>query len=1105
MEQTLSNFTIQSHLGQGGMGQVYLAYDNELRRKVALKIMHSHLAETEQFQERFVQEAQIAARLGDHPHIVTIYSFSRQPPSLLLVMEYVATGSLRAFLRDHYQTKQEYLPLDEVVELIGQIGAALDYAHHQGVIHRDIKPDNVLLKQMPGNAAGFQALLTDFGLAKLAEDAGFHTKTGVLVGTFHYMAPEQFEMPRRFELSPATDLYALGIVLYELVVGTLPFRPRDVWEAADMHLKQTPPLPSLERAGLPEGFDAVLMRALAKTPGERYPSGAALHNALKAALHSAPVALTELETGPLRAEKIDSLTNYLHVRSTVAANQELTLTPPAAPLVMPHSAYDQLLIWRPDGAQQVEPLRLNDITLGRTADNTIVLSDVTVSRHHARLRRQPDGSYLVEDVGSSGGTFLGEARLLPNLPEVWSPAQTLRLGRYQLQLQVRAGVPHLALEQDTAQVKIETPASPPPVSRTALLTSGNAPVAISFAPNPLVLEAGGQATLQVDIVHMGSLVEHYRLVLEGLPAEWVTVPGHELQLMPGTAGAFTLSLHPPRRWSSTAGTHRFTLHILSRTREGEVAAGEGTLTLRPFDDFAVDLHPTVVRLPGTAEFTIHQRGNAPASFSVTARDEEGALQFNPPEKPLTIRPGHKEKVTITLSALAPPPAERRVKFEVRAASESDVEQGRSGEAILTPVVPVEKPFYIFIDPAGQRHPLTLPESAMPAAGILEWLRPIVRLPAGVYFLASGKTEQRILPGQTLREVGLHERDIVLIRLDVTAAPAPSTVAPPPPVIEKPTYIFVDPQQKRHTLTLPEDHMPVVSILEWLRRAIRLPAGDYALVNGKTGVRLMPGQRLPEAGLRDKDVLLIEREVKIEEKPLPPTIRRESPPQRPVTPPQAPPPVYGQPLYMPPAPYPAPQRRRRSLSCIRCLPGLILLSIIGVIGAAVFGPAIGWTVADFQLFFSHQTYTGTLFEMNYPGDWEQVTIEETVIFTDSAALAEAARAGAEPDLVEYDAGAVVLFEFGEDNGIATGPRQLIEAWTGESEGSWETDAKTLGGNEAAYARRFDQDCDAEQRCDYLIIAVEIDNQFALLVGITRAGDLADYEDTFFAMARTLQTK
>ncbi|NWF69256.1 MAG: protein kinase [Chloroflexi bacterium] len=274
--QTLDHYRVEQLLGQGGMGMIYQAIDINTQRPVALKVMHDHLTNNQQFKQRFQQEAETVAGL-DHPNIVRVLEFSHNPKRLYIVMELVSGGSLRDHLARLHR-EGHGLPLDEALTIGRQIAEALHYAHERGIIHRDVKPDNILLRPLSEDVPSrFQAMLTDFGLAKLAEGMRF-TVTGRLLGTYAYASPEQCNAEKN--LDGRTDIYALGVVLYEMTAGRMPFEPKTPMEALRVHTKVPPPPPSSVMADYPAALEAVVLKCLEKARDARYANGKELANAL---------------------------------------------------------------------------------------------------------------------------------------------------------------------------------------------------------------------------------------------------------------------------------------------------------------------------------------------------------------------------------------------------------------------------------------------------------------------------------------------------------------------------------------------------------------------------------------------------------------------------------------------------------------------------------------------------------------------------------------------------------------------------------------------------------------------------------------------------------
>lgn len=269
--QQLDHYRIDRLVGSGGMGSVYQAFDLNLARPVALKVMHAQYAAQPEFQRRFQQEAQAIARLS-HPSIVNIYQFGRRQGYWYIVMEYIVGLSLGAYIKQLAQRRQ-VVALGETLDLIAQVAEALGYAHWQGVVHRDVKPDNILIQRLerPWHPDGLplRAVVTDFGLAKLLQ-GGVDTQADIMLGTLPYMSPEQVTGD---SLDGRSDLYALGVVLYQLATGKLPFDIKSPTDAVIKHLNENPPEPPQPSPRFPPDCGKYHHEGSGKKAGQSVPNG----------------------------------------------------------------------------------------------------------------------------------------------------------------------------------------------------------------------------------------------------------------------------------------------------------------------------------------------------------------------------------------------------------------------------------------------------------------------------------------------------------------------------------------------------------------------------------------------------------------------------------------------------------------------------------------------------------------------------------------------------------------------------------------------------------------------------------------------------------------
>lgn len=611
-------YKLEALLGDGGMGTVYRAYDLNLDRQMAIKLMHAHFARRAEFRARLIQEAKTAAQL-DHPSVVGIYDFGDSSEGLFIGMEYVDGGSLRDHLR-RLQRMQKYLPLSQSLQIAAQIADALDYAYGKGIIHRDVKPGNIMLKRLsrpdePGEQP-FRAMLTDFGLVKLAEGTGL-TQSGATLGTPTYMSPEQCAGET---LGASSDLYSLGIVLYELVTNRLPFSFQSLSEAISAHTKgDMPPNAREWRQDVPPLVDSILTRTLAKNPEERYATGAEMAEALRSAM----VALAGAPTQIMVRDEMDIL-------------ERVSDPPPGY----------ELLIDTPGHPTSTVPLTKSVITLGRNADNDIVLPADGVSRHHARLQATALG-WEVMDLGGINGTLLNERRLRAEDATPASPGAKIHIGPYELTLHG----PEVAIfEPVEAQNTLPTLGRVTPGLQTAVSQPNTIPdtIALFLANDKLSVEPGQDVTINVEVVNRGQVDDRVSLRVQGVPAAWLTTPSEFITLPAGETAQIAVGIRPPKHRSTPTGRQRVRLQLISQRHPDLETAVTASLQIGQFVAFEAAIDTEEIVLPGLINVTVQNTGNAPADFSIVARDRQQALHFQGERGRIRLQPGQTAKVELQI-------------------------------------------------------------------------------------------------------------------------------------------------------------------------------------------------------------------------------------------------------------------------------------------------------------------------------------------------------------------------------------------------------------------------------------------------------------------------
>ncbi|MBM2850281.1 MAG: Protein kinase protein, partial [Anaerolineales bacterium] len=299
--KTIGPYRVVEQVGVGGMATVYKAYQPSMDRYVAIKILPHYLSQDPEFVKRFQREARAIAKL-EHAHILPVHDYGEYEGIAYIVMRYVEAGTLKD------RMAQGQLPLDEIGRLIEQIGGALDYAHRLGVIHRDIKPGNVLLDTQG------DTYLSDFGLARMMEATQQLTASGVGLGTPAYMSPEQGQ---GVKVDHRSDIYSLGVILYEMVTGHVPFEAETPMAVVIKHITDPLPLPRTVKPDVPEPIERVILRALAKDPAHRYQTAGEFVQALAVAVRnvSVPEAARPVvaEAAPARREDVSLVTRVQQV------------------------------------------------------------------------------------------------------------------------------------------------------------------------------------------------------------------------------------------------------------------------------------------------------------------------------------------------------------------------------------------------------------------------------------------------------------------------------------------------------------------------------------------------------------------------------------------------------------------------------------------------------------------------------------------------------------------------------------------------------------------------------------------------------------------------
>jgi hypothetical protein len=642
--KTVGQYRIEALLGTGGMGQVFRGVHRLLDRPAAIKVMQAGFAARSDFRARFLQEAKAAAGLH-HPNIVEVYDYGDEDGALYMVMEFMPDGALNTLLK---QQGGQLLPLPLVLDLCSQVAQGLAAAHAMQVVHRDIKPANLLLRRLPGAVAGrdqYIVKISDFGLARLME-GGVETVTGAPMGTLAYMSPEQCLGSK--QIDGRSDLYSLGVVLYEMATGYLPFQISGVTDAIYKHVNASPPAPREIKPDLPPLLEEIIMRCLAKKPEGRFANGQALANALQHVLGSTG----EATVAPQRPQSATV------TRTTFEPLPTVMQAPPPVSTMPGYSEVPRVRVLDESGRTlQVVEVKPGGIVVGRQEGNDIVLLSQQVSRQHLRISW--DGKEVkVQDLGSSNGTMLEGVRLLPQVSQVWRERQMIQLGSFWLRLE-GASPPLTQSGQVPFSGSRATPGSSgpgvgsyaaPTVASFGPVSVASGRIGLTVAPKNLSLTPGQSASVQLTLINMGSTVDWFTPTVEGVPPDWVQGSGLEVQLNPGMQETVTLLVNVPRRPDSLAGDYRVLISARSREQPQDYSRTTCLWTVQPFEEESLRLEPRRASGRGSATYSLalYNGGNLPARYALRGDDDEQRLSYQFQANPVDLEAGREARIPLVV-------------------------------------------------------------------------------------------------------------------------------------------------------------------------------------------------------------------------------------------------------------------------------------------------------------------------------------------------------------------------------------------------------------------------------------------------------------------------
>ena len=648
----IGSYRLERVVGKGTTGTVYRATDG--KRPFAVKLIHPHIAGQPAFREAVLEQTETLTNYLRHTNIAQVQQLGRQNDHFYVASAWVQGDTLGAIL-----TTQPSMSLATAGKIAIQIAEALVFAHRQGIVHGGLHPGNVILT----GSEPWQAKLTDFYITSLLEG---RVPTALLA----YMAPEQASGQR---VSARADIYALGVMLYQMATGQLPFKLQTAAAARETKGVATPP--QAHRAEIPTSFSNLILQATSRSIAGRYRSMEELLAALRREVPQLPHTVTssahetfigdmpELEPEPEPAPPPPP--------PTPPPPQKRRQTPPEQPDIVDG---EKVLVINQPGEQPFQfPIgRKWLITVGQMDGNDLVLPAEGVSPKHARLELRENGEWQIVDMNSRLGTRLEHTRLLPDVPEEWRTGQQVEIGPYRLTW--GDGVAQSAPIRD--YVPPAPPSEPPPPPQPKL--------SLTQALEHIIANPGEPAKDNfLTLKNESDTLQAVRLTVEDVPPSWVTLEAGTIYLLSRQQVDIPLVIEPPRHASSHAGQQNYL--IRARSRSGITAVCQGHLTVLPYSQYWVETDPIPLRHSQKGAVLIHNEGNASQRYAIVAEDVAKELVFEPAQTEVVANAGETQVLPFLVKAKQPAFLQARIApFELHL-REGDRPHTVRERALLSPI------------------------------------------------------------------------------------------------------------------------------------------------------------------------------------------------------------------------------------------------------------------------------------------------------------------------------------------------------------------------------------------------------------------------------------
>jgi len=693
----IDQYLVLEELGEDTWGKLWKARSSELDNYVVLQQLHAEFINNPGLLEHITQTTKTALRWR-HPAIARIFEFREVQNSAFIVREYIPGDNLQDLLerlREHKKT----IPITEAIQFTRQVLAALVYAHQRGISHGDLTPQCIYLREEPGEGLPFQPVVANFGLHK--PGVPYHLSI---------LAYEPPELTKGEKFDQRSDIYSAGVLLYELATGKSP--SNNLSPTSEDLQAQGSGISSLRqprtiRPDLPEALEEIILKATAGRPGDRFPSGESMSSSLEEMLNG----LTTLDTKPQGAENVASLLwalQFSRPGTEESALEKEEIVSPAGE-VAPDSSQDKIHILLADKTIHTISFEPPIMTIGRGNDNDIVLNQPGVSRHHARIEFD-DQSYLVIDLDSRNGSYIGNQKLAPDQPHRWTEGENLRVGETWLRLertsQDRSTIavpakPMLPEEQETIiepDFKLVHPDGGGIDLAQVKFSPGKALLGIYLESANLTVPPGGQVATSLLVINQAEIADQFRVTFIGIPLEWLPNRPQSISMQPASQRFVPITFHPARSAESRAGHHILTIRIASQNDITQVVEVRLAITISAFAQFTGEIRPIRLKTGAKGQVIIRNMGNLPETYSVGWDTKQRGLSFTPPSAKITLPPGQSGSINFEIKS-----GQRRwygnetlLSYGVVVSSQSGQFQTLKGEYANRPLIPSWAPVALIV-------------------------------------------------------------------------------------------------------------------------------------------------------------------------------------------------------------------------------------------------------------------------------------------------------------------------------------------------------------------------------------------------------------------------